>query len=238
MKNFIKLSLIITLLFVTSFNSHGVLKSVKVNDFNNLRVVDDIYVEYYCDASKAGTIEFDLPKEVAKLLIFDCNDKGKLKIDMAFDDSQTIKQPPTIKVYSSRIEEVVNQGKVTVTVNLPKKKINFFRAVTTGNGKLIVKNLNTDKGEMKIATGNGTITASGKCKDLKISCLGKGLVDTRKTISTNVSCKLTGTSNVHCNVNGGKLNIRGSGSGKVYYTGNPSNVSIKKIGSIKAIKEK
>ena len=45
-----------------------------------------------------------------------------------------------------------------------------------------------------------------------------------------------GTGNIGCNVyGGGELKVSGSGTGKVYYKGKPSNVKVRKLGTIKAI---
>ena len=44
-----------------------------------------------------------------------------------------------------------------------------------------------------------------------------------------------GTGTIGCNVQGGELKVSGSGTGKVYYKGNPSKVTVRKLGTIKAI---
>ena len=44
-----------------------------------------------------------------------------------------------------------------------------------------------------------------------------------------------GTGSMGCHVNGGELKVSGSGTGKVYYKGTPSKVTVRKLGTIKAI---
>ena len=44
-----------------------------------------------------------------------------------------------------------------------------------------------------------------------------------------------GTGRIGCHVNGGDLKVSGSGTGKVYYKGKPNNVTVRKLGTIKAI---
>ena len=44
-----------------------------------------------------------------------------------------------------------------------------------------------------------------------------------------------GTGTIGCKVNGGDLKVSGSGTGKVYYKGSPSKVTVRKLGTIKAI---
>ena len=40
---------------------------------------------------------------------------------------------------------------------------------------------------------------------------------------------------IEVNVNGGELKVSGSGTGKVYYKGEPSKITVHKLGTIKAI---
>jgi hypothetical protein len=44
-----------------------------------------------------------------------------------------------------------------------------------------------------------------------------------------------GTGTIGCWVDGGELKVSGSGTGKVYYKGTPTKVTVRKLGTIKAI---
>ena len=88
---------------------------------------------------------------------------------------------------------------------------------------------------MQILSGKGKLIADGSCDNLDIKLVGTGEIQADKVDATNVKCRIIGTGSVGCNVLGGELKVSGSGTGKVYYKGNPSKVSVRKLGSIKAI---
>ena len=46
---------------------------------------------------------------------------------------------------------------------------------------------------------------------------------------------LVGTGSIRCNVNDGPLSIKGSGTGKIYYRGTPTEIKSFQLGTIKAV---
>lgn len=206
---------------------------VKVGNFTRLNLLDDINVDYRCNADSAGLAVIDCTKDVANHLIFSINDKGRLSIQVD-DLYERQGNLPTIILYSSTLDEVENSGDSTLRVSgLPPLKA--FKARLTDNGKVIVRNVRASKLELQILSGKGKIIANGTCDNLEIRLIGTGEIQADKVESTDVTCRIMGTGYIGCHVNGGQLKVSGSGTGKVYYKGTPSKVTVHKLGTIKAI---
>jgi len=206
---------------------------VKLGDFSRLTLTDDINVNYLCDADSAGLAVFDCTQDIADHLMFTLSSKGNLNIQVE-DEYEHRPNLPTITVYSSSLDEAENGGDSTLRIiELPRMK--EFKVRNIDNGKVIVHGVNVSKLELQILSGKGKIIADGSCDDLALRLIGTGEIQADKVKATNVACRIMGTGSIGCDVNGGELEVKGSGTGKVYYKGNPSNIKVRKLGTIKAI---
>jgi hypothetical protein len=192
-----------------------------------------INVDYRCNADSAGLVVIHGTKQVVDHLMFSLSDKGQLtiQVDDVFERQGHL---PTVILYSSTLNEAENSGDSTLRVSgLPPLKA--FKVRLTDNGKVIVRDVRASKLELQILSGKGKIIANGSCDDLEIRLIGTGEIQADKVDATNVSCRIMGTGSIGCNVLRGPLKVSGSGTGKVYYKGNPSKVTVRKLGTIKAI---
>ena len=206
---------------------------VKLGNFTRLSVVDNVNVNYRCNADSAGLAVFSCTQEVADHLMFSVSNKGQLNIQVA-DEYERLGNLPTITVYSSELSEAENSGESTLrVVGLPPMKT--FKVRLTDNGKVIVRNVRASQLELQILSGKGKIIADGSCDDLSLRLIGTGEIQADQVTAVNVSCRIMGTGSMGCHVNGGELKVNGSGTGKVYYKGVPSKVTVRKLGTIKAI---
>ena len=165
--------------------------------------------------------------------IFSLSANGRLTIQIE-DTYERQGNLPTLTVYSSTLDEVENSSDSTLRISgLPRLK--SFKARLVDNGKIIVRDIFASQLELQILSGKGKIIASGGCDDLSLRLVGTGEVQADNVEATTVSCRIMGTGTIGCNVNGGELKVSGSGTGKVYYKGNPSKVTVRKLGTIKAI---
>ena len=206
---------------------------VKLGNFTRLSVVDNVNVNYRCNADSAGLAVFSCTQEVADHLMFSVSNKGQLNIQVA-DEYERLGNLPTITVYSSELSEAENSGESTLrVVGLPPMKT--FKVRLTDNGKVIVRNVRASQLELQILSGKGKIIADGSCDDLSLRLIGTGEIQADQVTAVNVSCRIMGTGSMGCHVNGGELKVSGSGTGKVYYKGVPSKVTVRKLGTIKAI---
>ena len=206
---------------------------VKVGNFTRLALIDNINVNYRCNADSAGLAVITCSQDMLSHLIFGLNDKGRLSIQVE-DVYERQGHLPTITIYSSMLDEAENAGDSILRISgLPPMK--SFKVRNIDNGKVIAKGLRASKLELQILSGKGKIIADGSCDELSMRLIGKGEIQADKVKATTVSCRIIGTGNIGCDVNGGELKVSGSGTGKVYYKGKPSKVTVRKLGTIKAI---
>lgn len=206
---------------------------VKVGNFSRLMLLDDINVNYRCNADSAGLAVFTCTQEMANHFMFSLSDKGRLSIQVD-DECERQGNLPTITLYSSSLDEVENSGDSTLRLtDLPPMKA--FKARLIDNGKIIVRGVCASQLELQILSGKGKIIADGSCDDLSLRLVGTGEIQADQVEAVNVSCRIMGTGTMGCHVNGGTLKVSGSGTGKVYYKGTPSKVTVRKLGTIKAI---
>jgi len=236
MKQLLRLILAMCLALLVPATALAQRHQVQVGDFTHLTVIDDINVVYRCMPDSAGMAVVDCPQRVADNLIFSLNKKGRLSIQVTTDMAlQCDAQLPTITVYSKQLDEAENAGDSTLTVYQPATTDGNFKARLSDNGKIIVHGLKAVEACLDILTGRGTIVADGQCDKVKLKLMGSGSIVADQVTATNVDCHIIGTGTINCNVNGGKLYVRGSGTGKVYYKGEPGKVTVRKLGTIKAI---
>lgn len=206
---------------------------VKLGNFTRLSLIDNINVNYRCNPDSTGLAVFTCTQEIADHLMFSVSDKGRLSIQV--DDAfERLGHLPVVTVYSSSLEEVENSSDSTLRISgLPALK--EFKVRLIDNGKVIVRGVRASHLELQILSGKGKIIADGSCDELALRLVGTGEIQADNVVATTVSCRIMGTGSMGCNVNGGELKVSGSGTGKVYYKGKPSKVTVRKLGTIKAI---
>lgn len=187
------------------------------SDFTQLKVVDGVNVDYICDGERAGLVEFDAESQVASAVIFEPS-KSKLVIKLANLDSNYVKLP-TVKVYSSHLTNVVNEGDslLRVVSFAPCTKL---KAQVIGNGTLSVHDVSATKVNASILSGHGMISIYGKCDDAVLKITGTGQIQADELEAKNVQATITGTGTINCFAES-VLTVSGLGSGKLYYRGKP-----------------
>jgi hypothetical protein len=103
-----------------------------------------------------------------------------------------------------------------------------FELALAGSGDINL-NISSENTETKIA-GSGDIRLSGTTTNLIVKVAGSGDFDGSSLRSQNVNASVSGsgTAKVVCN---GDLKARVSGSGDIFYSGNPKNRDTKVSGS-------
>ena len=226
-------NIILMITVALASNAQVTHRVVKLADFTRLAVVDDINVEYRCNPDSAGLVVFDATQEVADALMFTVSNKGRLSIQVN-DFYESRGNLPSLTLYSSTLDEAENAGDSVLRISkLPPLK--SFKVRLLDNGKVIVRGVRASQLELQILSGKGKIIADGSCDDLSLRLVGTGEIQADNVTATNVSCRIMGTGSMGCNVNGGDLKVSGSGTGKVYYKGKPNKVTVRKLGTIKAI---
>lgn len=200
---------------------------LEVKDFDQLKVTDGINVDYYCSDDSAGMAYFTCVPAMAPKLMFS-NNKNCLHIQVASGD-EILTDLPTIRVYSTSLQKVENASDSTVRV-VKAAPVPVFKSKVIGNGTLIITDIEANTVEASIQTGKGHIVISkGKAQKVKLSNVGTGPIEAGGLQGKEVKATLFGTGDVDCTATQ-KLLIYGAGSGKVYYNGNPEQVSNRSLG--------
>lgn len=210
-------------------NSAGAQKAsykLEVGDFSELKVTDDVNVEYYCSTDSAGMAYYECDPSIVPMLVFS-NKKNTLNIQVA-TDGKVVSDLPTIRVYSMTLHKVENSGDSTVFVRrtLP---VRDFSASVVGNGTLIVTDIRTHKANVAINTGGGHVVVTGSTREANLRNIGTGTLEASGLQSQETKCHVYGTGAIDCNASVA-LSVSGAGSGKVYYGGTPSKISNRSLG--------
>lgn len=188
----------------------------KVSQLGNINVVyrnvpDSIGLAcYYSDTDFSGAIEIN-------------NTKGKLNIREV--KSHDLGDVPTIYVYAPYLTAITNEGDAVIeaelSVTTPTLSVNMI-----GNGKIVCEGITSPEVSAALTTGHGTIVLRGECEEASFKLTGTGLIQADGLRAEEVKCTAVGTGSIGCwAVN--RLDVRGMGSTKIYYVGNPE---IKKFG--------
>ena len=200
---------------------------LKVNDFKELRVDNDIAVDYYCNPDSAGYAVFTATDAQSGWVLFDNNGRGKLSVQTDTDYPAGAKMP-RIRVYSSSLEKVVNSGDSLVKVyNLPAA--DKFKAVLIGNGRLSVPGVEASTVEASIHSGNGQLTIEGRCTEAKLHLVGTGTILADRLEAVKIKATVVGTGHIGCSPSEA-ITVMGAGSGSVLYKQAPPTIKSRGVG--------
>ncbi|MDE5649880.1 MAG: DUF2807 domain-containing protein, partial [Duncaniella sp.] len=185
---------IIMIIAALALNAQSLTKyELNVGEFNELKVVDGINVDYRCNPDSAGLAVFTSLPDKASAFIFN-NKKGKLTMQIS-TESVGVKDMPLVTVYSEYLTKVENSGDSTVRV-LSVARGPKFSATLIGNGRLAVRDVKSTEVNGKIATGNGTLVLDGSCERANISFMGTGVIQADGLKAQQVSVKASGTGSI------------------------------------------
>lgn len=200
---------------------------INVGTFTELNVKHSVNVDYRSNPDSAGMATFVASADMVNVVMFRNNGKGKLQIELDIDPEQ--EQPlPTVVVYSRYLTKIENSGDSTVrafSVNAGPK----FTATLMGNGRLSIRDLETDEVNAKQLTGRGQIALSGNCRKASLSCTGAGAIQADDLHAVEVNVSVVGPVTVGCYVSE-RLSVKGMGTGKVYYAGHPRTIRNRSAG--------
>lgn len=190
-----------------------------IKDFTELTVIDGINVDYKSNSDSVGRAVFQASSDIASVIMFSNNGKQKLEIKLAETEPPIeYKNLPTVTIYSKFLTKVTNRGDSTVRVLSVSPGPNF-KAQLEGNGRLVVRDIDTNIVEGSVFTGNGALVINGKCDSAKLNNKGVGSIQADGLDAEMVKCVQIGTGYVGCSASK-ELTIYGA-SGKVYYKGSP-----------------
>ena len=202
---------------------HDHIHTIEVGQFNRIKVTDDVNVVYRCLSDSTGMATFQAPPDMANAFLFSVN--GDQLLIQVNTDVVTVADKPTVHVYSDYLTSVENGGNLTLTIHNPRS-CPEFKAVQMGNGTIIVEDIEATEVKGRLATGMGKVILSGKCRKADLSILGTGAVQADRLEANEVQCNILGGGTIGCWALD-FMKVRGIGSTKIYYKGDPK---IKKSG--------
>lgn len=203
--------------------------SHNVGDFVNLSVQNNVNVIYTNTKDTIGQVSYSSTPEFKDAFIFENNGKGTLKIQVQTD---LVGNPnlPTLYVSSGKLEKVENYSDFNVNIE-SNIKTEVFTASLVGNGSINFNDIDAANVNVKVTAGMGTIIVAGSCTNANFQLYGAGTIDADRLKARNVNCKILGGGSISCYPSS-MLNVKGIGSTKIYYRGNPE---IKRRGGGKLI---
>lgn len=206
------------LLTIPAFGQ-GVRKyEINVKEFDQLKVIEGVNVDYRQSADSAGMVSFTTTPELAGVLMFD-NNGSQLTIQIATDGID-YSNLPTVTVYSRFLLKVENSGDSLVRVFSPAPTPQF-KARVIGNGQLSLRGIDVSQLDISLDTGKGIISADGRAAQAKYTLIGTGSIQAEDLAAKKVKCSLLGTGFIGCNAEE-ELNIVGATSGRIFYKGEPT----------------
>lgn len=191
---------------------------INIAEFSELKVTEGLRVDYKCNPDSAGMAVFTTTPDMASLLMF-TNTKSCLNMQISTDGIDYTGLPH-ITVYSRYLTKVENSGDSLVRVlsiaPTPQLKVRLI-----GNGRLSVRDIETNDLDASLDTGNGVMYLQGKTLKAKYKLVGTGSIQAEELISREAKCSMLGTGYINCDVTE-SLSVIGASSGTVYYLGEPT----------------
>ena len=178
------------------------------------------------------TVELNLPPftEIRSSGSFDIHVKvgGEQKVTMTFDDNLIDNIETEVTGHTLHIgtkESFSSERGCHFEITVPSLE----RIKLSGSGDIEVENLDEDHFEYSVS-GSGSLRAAGKVSDLDVRVAGSGDVDTKDLVAENASVRISGSGDVRVRVTD-SFDGSISGSGSIYYYGNPAHASTSISGS-------
>jgi hypothetical protein len=227
MKNFIIL-LIASFSFascnVISGNGNVREENRDIRDFNTVKTSGSIDVEIKSGDSYVLSVENDenlLPYIVTEVNNGVLNIHYKSGTNISNDHAKVFVTAPSLN-------KIITSGSGDITVNGIIKNANQIEFSLSGSGGIDAQ---VDAPSVKvIGSGSGNIKLSGRTKDFDCKVRGSGDVNCSGLQSENTTITISGSGDAHVFASV-SLKARTSGSGDIYYSGNPASPEIHTSGS-------
>lgn len=193
---------------------------IPVTDFTELVVMDGINVTYTGGDGENPRVSFTADDASASIISVEAK-KEKLVLRITPEGIAAGTPIPDLRVSSSKLEKVQNNGDSTVTVTANPHVIKF-KGRLEGNGSLTLDSLDATEVNLKIFTGKGVITAEGVCETVSLGNTGTGVLDAAALKAEDAKCNVLGPGCIYVFVRN-RLNVTGV-SGTIYYAGNPADI--------------
>ncbi len=205
-------------------NGDMVTKTRSVGEYDKVAVGGSFDVKLY--AGNEGSIKVTVDENLLDYLITEVVN-GKLKIQWRKGTNVSHRSKVSVTVPFKDIEGVSLAGSGDVYTTDVIKADNFKTSLA-GSGDMKLK-VNATNISSSIA-GSGDITLSGTSSSIKCSVAGSGDLKAYELQSNDADVRIAGSGVIRISVKD-NLTAKVSGSGDVYYKGNPKKQDVKVSGS-------
>lgn len=185
--------------------------------FKELRVQDNVNVIYKVSTDSIARVSYTAPEDFADSFIF-TNSGGTLKIQVTTEDVGKT-DLPTLYITSNHLERVHNYSDFNITIE-NTGTVPAFEATLIGNGMINVNLVKADKIDARTTAGRGQIILQGECRKANFRITGSGTINAAGLAIDDLDCKILGAGSIYCPTLK-TLTVKGLGSTKIYYPGNP-----------------
>ncbi len=217
MKKFLILFFALIALSASADSAHLKEYVLNLGQFDKIRVDDNVNVVYRQNPDSTGCASFRSTEEFADAFIFTVNN-GTLRVQVTTEDVGK-EGLPTLNLFSDFLTSITSSSDFEVRVAdlapCPELKVNLI-----GNGTITVDDIRATKLSAKLSTGNGTLNLSGSVQEATFSMIGTGTIQADRLRSGKVNCHIMGSGTIGCWPLD-KLCVKGIGSTKIYYKGEP-----------------
>jgi len=228
------ITLAVLLVFTTSINAQWfgkvrgngdmVTKTRNVGEYDKVSVGGSFDVKLYAGAEGKLTITVD--ENLLEYLVTKVDD-GKLKIKWKKGTNVSHRSKILVTVPFKDIEAVSLAGSGDIYSD-NVIKADSFKAALAGSGDI---KLEVDASSVSSSiAGSGDISLSGSANSIKCSIAGSGDIEAYDLSSNNADVRISGSGGIRISVKD-NLTARISGSGNVYYKGDPKKQDVKVSGS-------
>lgn len=234
MRNLI-LILISSILFISCASVSG---NGKIRDEN--REISNIY-----EVRTSGSIDVEIRsgnnyslkvQDDENLLPYVITEVDDGVLNVHYKDGYSIlRDHAKVIITAPTLEKLSSSGSADITSVGIIKNSNQIEINTSGSGDI---NAQVDAPSIRVSgSGSGNITLSGRTKDFDCKISGSGDVKCANLKSENADVHVAGSSDVHVFASV-TLKVSVTGSGDVYYGGNPSSpeIHITGSGTVQAVK--
>ncbi|HMQ00767.1 MAG TPA: head GIN domain-containing protein [Cyclobacteriaceae bacterium] len=219
---------------ILSFTSAQAQKGVKIKTDKftgvSLRTSGNVYIKH----GKESSVEIETSNELMEMLDVYVQ-KDVLMIEFKRNSrTWNWRNPDKLDVYITMPEitmlNISSSGNIRTENKFKSDELNLK---ISGSGTIeAAADANVINADI---SGSGNIRMKGSAKVLYPSISGSGKIDAEELITETVSIKISGSGNCTVNVKD-DLNARVSGSGNIYYKGEPKHVNTSISGSGKVKK--
>ena len=205
-------------------NGDMVTKTRSVGEYDKVSVGGSFDVKLY--AGNEGSIKITVDENLLDYLITEV-DNGNLKIRWKKGSNVSHRSKVMVTVPFKDIEGVSLSGSGDVYSD-DTIKANSFKAALAGSGDMRLA-VNATSISSAVA-GSGDIVLSGNTNSVKCAVAGSGDIKAYELQSDDADIRISGSGTIRISVKD-NLTARVSGSGDVYYKGNPKKQDVKVSGS-------